>query len=44
MTWDLVETYGGLLAPGAQVTRVFQSPGPIYEPQLSGMDCRRHWR
>jgi len=30
--------YGGLLAPGAQVTRVFQSPGPIYEPQLSGSD------
>lgn len=30
--------YGGLLAPGAQVTRVFQSPGPIYEPQLSGPD------
>jgi phenylacetate-CoA ligase len=30
--------YGGLLAPGAQVTRVFQSPGPIYEPQLSGAD------
>jgi phenylacetate-CoA ligase len=30
--------YGGLLAPGAQVTRVFQSPGPIYEPQLSGVD------
>ena len=30
--------YGGLLAAGAQVTRVFQSPGPIYEPQLSGVD------
>ncbi|MBE3074413.1 MAG: phenylacetate--CoA ligase family protein [Actinobacteria bacterium] len=30
--------FGGLLAPGAQVTRVFQSPGPIYEPQLSGVD------
>jgi len=30
--------FGGLLAPGAQVTRVFQSPGPLYEPQLSGVD------
>lgn len=30
--------FGGLLAPGAQVNRVFQSPGPIYEPQLSGVD------
>ena len=30
--------FGGLLAPGAQVHRVFQSPGPIYEPQLSGVD------
>jgi len=30
--------FGGLLAPGARVSRVFQSPGPIYEPQLSGAD------
>lgn len=30
--------YGGLLAPGAKVARVFQSPGPLYEPQLSGVD------
>ena len=30
--------FGGLLAPGAQVNRVFQSPGPLYEPQLSGAD------
>jgi phenylacetate-CoA ligase len=30
--------FGGLLAHGAQVHRVFQSPGPIYEPQLSGVD------
>jgi phenylacetate-CoA ligase len=30
--------FGGLLAPGARVDRVFQSPGPIYEPQLSGAD------
>src|SRR5665811_1545372 len=27
--------FGGLLAPGARVSRVFQSPGPLYEPQLS---------
>lgn len=30
--------FGGLLAPGARVSRVFQSPGPLYEPQLSGTD------
>jgi phenylacetate-CoA ligase len=30
--------YGGLLAPAAPVRRVFQSPGPIYEPQLDGSD------
>lgn len=30
--------FGGLLAAGAEVRRVFQSPGPIYEPQLSGPD------
>ncbi|MEO8555391.1 MAG: AMP-binding protein [Actinomycetota bacterium] len=30
--------FGGLLAPGARVSRVFQSPGPLYEPQLSGAD------
>ena len=30
--------FGGLLAPGAPVSRVFQSPGPLYEPQLSGAD------
>ena len=30
--------FGGLLAPGAVVRRVFQSPGPIYEPQLDGPD------
>ena len=30
--------FGGLLAPGAKVNRVFQSPGPLYEPQLSGSD------
>jgi len=30
--------FGGLLAPGAPVRRVFQSPGPLYEPQLAGAD------
>lgn len=30
--------FGGLLAPGAAVRRVFQSPGPLYEPQLAGPD------
>lgn len=33
--------FGGLLAPGARVARVFQSPGPLYEPQLVGED---YWR
>ncbi len=35
--------FGGLLAAGANTRRVFQSPGPIYEPQLSGADPWR-WR
>lgn len=30
--------FGGLLAEGAEVVRVFQSPGPLYEPQLTGPD------
>ncbi len=30
--------FGGLLASGAAVRRVFQSPGPLYEPQLDGVD------
>jgi phenylacetate-CoA ligase len=30
--------FGGLLAEDARPVRVFQSPGPIYEPQLSGPD------
>lgn len=30
--------FGGMLASGAEVRRVFQSPGPIYEPQLDGPD------
>ncbi|MCK0114176.1 AMP-binding protein [Ornithinimicrobium sp. F0845] len=33
--------FGGLLADGAEVVRVFQSPGPLYEPQLAGADS---WR
>lgn len=35
--------YGGLLAADATVRRAFQSPGPIYEPQLDGADPWR-WR
>lgn len=35
--------FGGLLAPSAAVRRVFQSPGPLYEPQLAGADPWR-WR
>ena len=31
-------TFGGLLPDGAEVVRVFASPGPIYEPQLAGSD------
>ena len=30
--------FGGMLAADAEVVRVFQSPGPLYEPQLSGSD------
>jgi len=30
--------FGGLLAPGARVRRVFQSPGPLYEPDLEVAD------
>ncbi len=30
--------FGGLLAPDAVVRRVFQSPGPLYEPQFAGSD------
>lgn len=33
--------FGGLLADDAEVVRVFQSPGPLYEPQLAGADS---WR
>lgn len=33
--------FGGLLARRADVARVFQSPGPLYEPQLGGTD---YWR
>lgn len=30
--------FGGLLAPDTKVRRIFQSPGPLYEPQLSDGD------
>lgn len=30
--------FGGLLAPDTNVRRMFQSPGPLYEPQLSEGD------
>lgn len=30
--------FGGMLADGAQVRRVFQSPGPLYEPELDQPD------
>ncbi|MGH9042414.1 MAG: phenylacetate--CoA ligase family protein [Acidimicrobiia bacterium] len=33
--------FGGLLAPGTPLRRVFQSPGPIYEPEP---DVDDHWR
>lgn len=46
---DLIEAqrtrppFGGTVAPGAVLRRVFASPGPLYEPQLSGADPWR-WR
>lgn len=30
--------FGGMLSDDADVARVFQSPGPLYEPQLTGCD------
>ncbi|HEY4409526.1 MAG TPA: phenylacetate--CoA ligase family protein [Acidimicrobiia bacterium] len=33
--------FGGHLAPGTAVRRVFQSPGPLYEPEP---DVADHWR
>lgn len=33
--------FGGLLAPGTRLRRVFQSPGPLYEPEP---DVDDHWR
>lgn len=30
--------FGGLVAEDAQIVRTFQSPGPLYEPQLAGRD------
>jgi phenylacetate-CoA ligase len=44
---DLIELqhanppFGGLLAPGARPRRVFQSPGPLYEPEP---DAEDPWR
>ena len=35
--------FGGLLRPGAEVRRIFQSPGPLYEPELDEPDPWR-WR
>jgi len=33
--------FGGFLAPGASIRRIFQSPGPIYEPEA---DVPDPWR
>ncbi len=33
--------FGGLLADDARPRRIFQSPGPLYEPELTDHD---HWR
>ncbi|MGH9034938.1 MAG: phenylacetate--CoA ligase family protein [Acidimicrobiia bacterium] len=33
--------FGGLLAPGTPMRRIFQSPGPLYEPEP---DVADHWR
>jgi phenylacetate-CoA ligase len=33
--------FGGHLAPGTAVRRIFQSPGPLYEPEP---DVADHWR
>lgn len=30
--------FGGMIAEGAQIARIFASPGPIYEAQLTGSD------
>lgn len=30
--------FGGMLAPDADISRIFQSPGPLYEPQVAGPD------
>jgi phenylacetate-coenzyme A ligase PaaK-like adenylate-forming protein len=44
---DLIEMqakqppFGGLLAPGARIRRIFQSPGPLYEPEA---DVPDPWR
>jgi phenylacetate-CoA ligase len=33
--------FGGYLAPGTRIRRIFQSPGPLYEPEPEVDD---HWR
>jgi phenylacetate-coenzyme A ligase PaaK-like adenylate-forming protein len=33
--------FGGYLAPGTRIRRIFQSPGPLYEPEPAVDD---HWR
>jgi phenylacetate-CoA ligase len=33
--------FGGVLDPDARISRIFQSPGPLYEAELEGND---HWR
>jgi phenylacetate-CoA ligase len=33
--------FGGYLAPGTKIRRIFQSPGPLYEPEPAVDD---HWR
>jgi phenylacetate-CoA ligase len=33
--------FGGVVAPGAAIRRIYQSPGPLYEPELDHAD---HWR
>src|SRR5262249_19813717 len=35
--------FGGVVAPDAAVRKIFCSPGPLYEPQLAGIDPWR-WR
>jgi phenylacetate-CoA ligase len=44
ISWQASEPpFGGLLAEDAEPPRIFQSPGPLYEPQRGGEDPWR-WR